>query len=61
MRAPPDDETEAVTRPLCVTMIFWVNARPRPMPPLLVVKNGRKIFSRCPGSNPGPLSRICER
>ena len=45
IRAPPDEARAAVTRPLWVTMIFCVSAKPRPVPPLFVVKNGRNILS----------------
>src|SRR5215831_3834299 len=36
----PPGPCPAVTRPLCVTTIFWTSARPSPVPCGFVVKNG---------------------
>ena len=43
-------------RPPWASTIRLAMAMPRPVPLVLVVKNGSKIFSRCSGSRPGPLS-----
>src|SRR6185369_16707647 len=42
--------------PPCPSMIDRHNGNPTPRPSVLVEESGRKVCSRSPGENPGPLS-----
>ena len=53
---PSERESQTVIVPSCSVIMRWLIAIPSPVPVGFVVKNGSKIFARCSGDSPGPLS-----
>src|SRR5262249_43135736 len=59
--APPPAPGPTAMCPPCASTMRFAIAMPRPVPFVLVVKNGSKMRCRCSGPRPGPLSRTATR
>src|SRR6516165_1687970 len=59
--APGPPPSQTAIRPPWASTIRLVMAMLRPVPFVLVVKNGSKIRCRCSGLSPGPWSRTATR